>query len=128
MGLASTRDGRGVAVADFDNDGRLDLFVANANGLPFLYRNRLPAGLAWVELVLHGSGSNTAAVGARAAGSPRAAAPSSDSSTGGNGFAAQGTPRVHVGLAGAATDRSRRYPLALGRQPDSHRSRHQPHL
>ena len=38
-GLDSTRDGRGIAVADFDNDGRLDLFVANANAEPFLYRN-----------------------------------------------------------------------------------------
>jgi len=34
-GLDSTRDGRGVAVADFDNDGRLDLFVTNADDEPY---------------------------------------------------------------------------------------------
>ena len=28
---------------DYDNDGRLDLFVANADAEPYLYRNRRPA-------------------------------------------------------------------------------------
>jgi hypothetical protein len=100
LGLASTRDGRGVAVSDFDNDGRLDLFVANANGLPFLYRNRLAEGAGWVELVLRGNAPNTAAIGARvlvtAGGRTQLRFVA-----GGNGFAAQGSSRVHVGLASA---------------------------
>ncbi len=99
-GLDSTRDGRGVAVADFDNDGRLDLFVANANGLPFLYRNCLPDQRHWIELVLQASGKNPGAVGAQvrvtAGGRTQLRFVS-----GGNGFAAQGTTRIHVGLADA---------------------------
>ena len=38
-GVDSIRDGRGIATADFDNDGRVDMFVANANGDPFFYHN-----------------------------------------------------------------------------------------
>lgn len=99
-GLDSTRDGRGVAVADFDNDGRLDLFVANANGLPFLYRNRMPNPPAWVQFVLRGSGANTSAIGAQvrltAGGRTQLR-----SVSGGNGFAAQGMTRVHFGLGSA---------------------------
>jgi enediyne biosynthesis protein E4 len=104
-GLDSTRDGRGIAVADFDNDGRLDLFVANANALPFLYRNVLPTGAHWIEFVLEGRQSNRDAVGAqlRLTAGGRTLLRFVD---GGNGFAGQSTKRVHFGLAAAtAADR-----------------------
>ncbi len=39
LGVASTRDGRGLAYVDYDNDGDLDLFVANQAAPPNLYRN-----------------------------------------------------------------------------------------
>jgi hypothetical protein len=98
-GLDSTRDGRGVAVADFDNDGRLDLFVANANNLPYLYRNTAPFA-HWAGFVLEGKASNREAVGARlrlTAGG-RTLLRFVD---GGNGFAAQSSRRVHFGLGTA---------------------------
>jgi len=104
-GLDSTRDGRGVAVADFDNDGRLDLFVANANGLPFLYRNVAPAagtapgdaGPHWAAFVLQGAKSNRGAVGAqlRVTAGGRTQLRFVD---GGNSFAGQSSARLHVGL------------------------------
>ena len=43
QGMDSIRDGRGVAVADFDNDGRLDLFVANAKQNRIYTITRRPA-------------------------------------------------------------------------------------
>ena len=103
-GLDSTRDGRGFAVADFDADGRVDLFVANAGTAPFLYRNVLPVGPQgphWVELVLQGAKGNRAAIGAqvRLTAGGRTLLRFVDP---GNGFAAQGTRRLHFGL-GVAT-------------------------
>jgi enediyne biosynthesis protein E4 len=104
-GMDSTRDGRGIAVADFDNDGRLDLFVANANAEPFLYHNVAPRTHHWAGFLLQGRASNRDAIGAqlRLTAGGRTLLRFVD---GGNGFAAQGTRRVHFGLGTAeAADR-----------------------
>jgi hypothetical protein len=113
-GLDSTRDGRGIAVADFDNDGRLDLFVANANAEPYLYRNVRPAGPHRVSFLLEGRKSNRDAIGAqlRATAGGRTQLRFVD---GGNGFASQSSRRVHFGLGtAAAVDRLEvRWPSGL---------------
>ena len=101
-GLDSTRDGRGIAVSDFDNDGRLDIFVTNANAEPFLYHNVMSTGAHWAEFALTGTKSNRAAVGAqvRLTAGGRTYLRFID---GGNGFAGQSTTRVHFGLGPAPT-------------------------
>jgi hypothetical protein len=61
------RVGRGLAWADYDNDGRPDLAFSNNAGPAALLRNRTAADSGWVRLELVGDGkqSNRNAVGAR---------------------------------------------------------------
>ena len=101
-GVASRDDGRGVAVADLDCDGRLDLMVANADGNPDLYRNVADTGHHWITFELTATGSVPSAVGAflrlRAGGLSQVRFVD-----GGNGFAGQSSRRRHFGLGKAAT-------------------------
>src|SRR4030095_12397898 len=63
-GSDSVKDGRGVAVADFNNDGRLDLVMKNNNETPVLYVNNLKRSGNSIELKLVGTESNRDAIGA----------------------------------------------------------------
>lgn len=61
------RVGRGLAVADYDNDGRPDLLYTHVAGPAKLLRNRTETANRWVRLDLVGNGttSNRNAVGAK---------------------------------------------------------------
>ncbi|HXY49493.1 MAG TPA: CRTAC1 family protein [Terriglobales bacterium] len=56
--------GRGLACADFDRDGDLDLLLTTNNGPAFLYRNDQPAGRRSIRFRLVGTKSNRDAIGA----------------------------------------------------------------
>jgi hypothetical protein len=63
-GFADSKVGRGLAVADFDRDGDLDLLLTTNNGPAYLYRNDQLAGNRSIRLHLVGTKSNRDAIGA----------------------------------------------------------------
>jgi len=62
--FAKSFPARGMAVGDFDNDGRLDVLVANSGEGPLLLKNNAGPGNHWVGLHLEGTRCNRDAVGA----------------------------------------------------------------
>ena len=52
-GFAQSKVGRGLAVADFDRDGDLDLLLTTNNGPAYLYRNDQSAGNRSIRLQSH---------------------------------------------------------------------------
>ncbi len=57
--------GRGVALDDLDNDGRIDVVVLNSRRPPAILRNESKTGNHWLHLQLRGVKTNREGVGAR---------------------------------------------------------------
>ena len=108
-GADDIRDARGVATADFDNDGDLDIVVNNNPGdtgraelaRATLLRNNVGARHNWLAVELRGDGkrSNRDAVGAQVtveAGGQRQLRLVGA----GSGFASQQSARLYFGLGG----------------------------
>ncbi len=64
VGGALNLDSRSVAYADLDNNGMLDLIVANQNGPVRVYKNYQSGENNWIGLNLEGNKSNKSAIGA----------------------------------------------------------------
>jgi hypothetical protein len=62
--FAVPRVGRGLAFADFDRDGDVDLLLTTNNGPAYLFRNDLHSGNRALRLHLTGTKSNRDAIGA----------------------------------------------------------------
>lgn len=102
VGISHGDNSRGVALADLDDDGRLDVVIANQHGAPTVLRNRPTSDLAaaWIGIELVGDGVScaTGAEGStivvEAPGAPLLVA----EAQAGTGFSAQDDPRIHFGL------------------------------
>ena len=105
VGADDMKDGRGMAVADFDNDGALDIVINNNPGdsgdasraRSTLLRNNIGARRNWLAVELTGTKSNRDAVGAtvtlEAGGTKQLRLVSA-----GSGFASQNGERLYFGL------------------------------
>ncbi|MCU0226549.1 MAG: CRTAC1 family protein [Bryobacterales bacterium] len=92
---------RGLAVGDYNNDGRLDVLVAVNGGAPVLARNEIRSSNQWLGVRLIGTSCNRDAIGARirwsAAGKVR-----QRMKVGGGSYLSAHDPREVLGLGTAA--------------------------
>ncbi|MEM7051734.1 MAG: ASPIC/UnbV domain-containing protein [Acidobacteriota bacterium] len=113
LGADQGLDARGLAIADFDNDGDLDLAINNNPGdsgdperaRPSLLRNDVGARHHWLSVELEGTASNRSAIGARVT------------------LEIAGEPQTQLVVAGSsyASQHHRRLSFGLGEEPQADR-------
>jgi len=89
--------GRGMAVGDIDNDGRLDAVVATNEGPLYVLRNETPTSNHWLILSLVGHRSNRDAIGAEVRVVTGKTAQMATVTTAGS-YLSSSDKRVHFGL------------------------------
>jgi tetratricopeptide (TPR) repeat protein/peroxiredoxin len=102
LGLDFTEDGRSFALADFDLDGRQELFLKNRTGPQLrILHNLLPNLPPSVSFRLRGMKSNRDAIGARVTIHTEAGHSQTRSLQAGSGFLSQHSKDVFFGLGAA---------------------------
>jgi len=94
--------GRGAAFADYDNDGKMDVFIVNLGGPAVLLRNTTAGAGHWIGVHLVGRKSNRDGIGAQVevvAGGIR----QQRERTAGSGYLSQDDGRLHFGLGSATS-------------------------
>jgi hypothetical protein len=89
--------GRGMAVGDIDNDGRLDAVVTSNDGPVYILRNETPTQNHWLTLKLVGHKSNRDAIGAEVKLVTASGSQFATVSTAGS-YLSSSDKRVHFGL------------------------------
>ncbi len=89
--------GRGLATADFDNDGDMDVAVNARGDFPAVLRNDGGSANHWLEVLLIGTHSNRDGVGASLKMSSEGFV-EIEQAKGGMGYMSASDPRIHFGL------------------------------
>jgi hypothetical protein len=95
--LGAARVSRGSAIADYDDDGDLDILVANLNDRPALLRNDVGNKQNWLGVKLVGEKSNRDGIGARLRLAAGGRVQIRDIISG-SSFLSSEDPRAHFGL------------------------------
>ncbi len=98
--LQLPRVSRGLAVADLDNDGNVDVIIGDLDGEPMILRNEGLPGTHWVSFELAGTKSNRLAIGARLKIVAGGMTQTEEVRSGGS-YLSNHDFRVHFGLANA---------------------------
>jgi hypothetical protein len=91
---------RGLAIGDFNNDGRLEVLIGNNGGPPVLLRNNAGADNHWLGLKLVGTNCNRDAIGARVTWSA-GGVKRTQMKVGGGSYLSSHDPRIILGLGKA---------------------------
>jgi hypothetical protein len=100
-GILETHSSRGLAFADYDNDGTLKALVNNQNEAPSLLRASGRTKNHWLELKLEGVSSNRSAIGAKVRVIAGGLVQTDEVRSGGS-YLSQSDLRLHFGLGQAA--------------------------
>lgn len=65
LGIDHDAQGRGLVCGDYNDDGRVDILIANNAGSPTIYRNEVPNNHHWIKVDLEGPPGNRRGIGAR---------------------------------------------------------------
>ncbi len=100
-GIQLVSSSRGVAFADYDNDGRVDIAINNMNGPALLLRNEGGNGNHWIEIMTVGRQSNRDGIGTRLEVTVGAQRQIDEVRSGGS-YISQNDLRLHFGLGSHA--------------------------
>lgn len=99
-GTSDAASSRGLAIGDINNDGALDILIANLDAAPTLLEGSSP-GRHWLMVDLVGTASNRSAIGARVTVETPAGSQIREVRSGGS-YQSQRDLRVHFGLGDIA--------------------------
>lgn len=104
IGFDDVRSGKGMVVFDYDRDGDQDIYIANNDDFPVLYRNDGGNANAWLQVELCGDQTNRFGLGAVVEVQVVDGGPVQVRQLGAaNNFLSQNEPLVHVGLGPGMT-------------------------
>ncbi|MCY3839982.1 MAG: CRTAC1 family protein [Gammaproteobacteria bacterium] len=97
LGVVHTDQGRGVVCADYDNDGWVDIFIANNGKSPTVFRNDHDNGNHYIAIDLAGLDGNPEAIGAKVRVTSASGTQFQEAQLG-NGYLSHGPATLHFGL------------------------------